>query len=286
MPQMRVSIALRSQLRLRQVQRAQVGRLQPQDQGTPRGGKGKGAAVTYRIKNWAQFQHYKDRAPQWIKLYRELLDDVDFHLLAGDDAKRLMLLWLLAAEDEANTGTLPDVRKIAFRLRISEQDASKTLARLSHWVEQPASNLLAEPEQPASLEKRREEREEETEESARARRSRVVPVPCPEEVSPDIWEGWLAIRKAKRAPVSEAALELLREEAEKAGWTVQAALKECVARGWQGFKAEWVNKPTGGAGSFGKPSRPVPHIVNMPLGTPSCDCEDCVSYRAKRAVTA
>lgn len=121
------------------------------------------------------------------------------------------------------------------------------------------------------------------EESARARRSRVS-VSCPEEVSPDIWEGWLAIRKAKRAPVSELALELLREEAAKVGWTVEAALKECVARGWQGFKADWVAPKA--ASSFGArgAGKPVPHIVNMPLGTPSCDCEDCVAYRAKRGI--
>jgi len=247
--------------------------------------------MSYRIKNWSAYQHYKDRAPQWIKLYRNLLDDLDWHNLTGEDAKGLVMLWLLAAE--SGTGELPEVRKMAFRLRLSETDALKMLARLAHWVEQPASNLLAqpeqpaskplaEPEQPASLEKRREETERETEESARARRSRVS-VSCPEEVSPDIWEGWLAIRKAKRAPVSELALELLREEAAKAGWTVEAALKECVARGWQGFKADWVAKAANSFGARGA-GKPVPHIVNMPLGTPSCDCEDCVAYRAKRGI--
>lgn len=114
-------------------------------------------------------------------------------------------------------------------------------------------------------------------------RARVSNVSCPEEVKPEIWEGWISIRKAKRAPISEAALDLVRAEATKAGWTLNAALTECVARGWQGFKADWVAAKA--AQSFGmRPAKPLAHIVNMPLGTPSCDCEDCVSYRAKRMV--
>jgi len=29
----------------------------------------------------------------------------------------------------------------------------------------------------------------------------------------------------------------------KAGWTLEKALEECVVRGWQAFKADWVVKP-------------------------------------------
>lgn len=32
----------------------------------------------------------------------------------------------------------------------------------------------------------------------------------------------------------------IRREAENAGWPLDAALAECVSRGWQGFKADWV----------------------------------------------
>jgi hypothetical protein len=33
------------------------------------------------IKNWSEFQHYKDRNPPWIKLHRALLDDYAFAAL-------------------------------------------------------------------------------------------------------------------------------------------------------------------------------------------------------------
>lgn len=53
---------------------------------------------------------------------------------------------------------------------------------------------------------------------------------------------FLAIRKRKKAPLSALALEGIENEAKAAGWALDAALRECVARGWQGFKAEWVAK--------------------------------------------
>jgi hypothetical protein len=40
------------------------------------------AALILTPKNWKSFQHYKDRAPAWIKLHKALLDDYNF-LLAG-----------------------------------------------------------------------------------------------------------------------------------------------------------------------------------------------------------
>jgi len=65
-----------------------------------------------KIKNCSEFQHFKDRTPPWIKLYRYLLDDPEWHALSGDDAKHLVMLWLIASEDKDMQGTLPDVKKI------------------------------------------------------------------------------------------------------------------------------------------------------------------------------
>src|SRR5690606_23748228 len=76
--------------------------------------------MTIRIRNWSKHQHFKDRTPPWIKLYRDILDDPDWHAMSGDDAKLLVGLWLVASEDESRTGTLPACRRLAFRLRISE----------------------------------------------------------------------------------------------------------------------------------------------------------------------
>ena len=87
-----------------------------------------------KIKDWSKFQHFKDRTPPWIKLYRDLLDDPDWHELDGDSAKVLTMLWLIASEDETHQGNLPCTRKLAFRLRIKEDKLKQQLTNLSHWL--------------------------------------------------------------------------------------------------------------------------------------------------------
>lgn len=62
-------------------------------------------------------------------------------------------------------------------------------------------------------------------------------------VSEQTAKDFLIVRKAKNAPLTETALNRIKTEAEKAGFTLEAALAECASRGWQSFKAEWVNKP-------------------------------------------
>lgn len=84
------------------------------------------------IKGWKKFQHFKDRRPPWIKLYRDLLDDPEWHELDAEAAKALVMLWLIASE---NDGALPDTKKLAFRLRTTEAKIKQILSSLSHWLE-------------------------------------------------------------------------------------------------------------------------------------------------------
>ena len=65
---------------------------------------------------------------------------------------------------------------------------------------------------------------------------------CPEGISLQVWNDYLAVRKAKRSPLTATALTAIEKEAGKAGWSLEKALSECAARGWIGFKAEWVDK--------------------------------------------
>lgn len=59
---------------------------------------------------------------------------------------------------------------------------------------------------------------------------------------------WLAVRKAKRAALTQTALDGMVDEAHKAGISVAEAVRICAVRGWQGFKASWDwrdDKPQG-----------------------------------------
>ncbi len=101
--------------------------------------------TSLKVKDWAHFQHFKDRRPPWIKLYRDLLDDPDWHDLDGESAKNLVMLWLLASEDKTTQGTLPkSVKKIAFRLRITEAKAKQILNKLSDWLIHDDAMMISE----------------------------------------------------------------------------------------------------------------------------------------------
>lgn len=51
---------------------------------------------------------------------------------------------------------------------------------------------------------------------------------------------WLVIRKAKRAQLTDSALEAVKREAAIAGLTLADAIKVSAEQGWQGFKASWM----------------------------------------------
>ena len=59
-------------------------------------------------------------------------------------------------------------------------------------------------------------------------------------VSQSVWDDFVKHRKTLKAQISKTAITRIEQEASKAGWTLEQALIECVARGWRGFKADWV----------------------------------------------
>lgn len=107
-----------------------------------------------KIRNWDEFQHFKDRSPPWVKLYRYLLDDPEWHELAGDDAKVLVMLWLVASEDKEMQGHLPSNKTLAFRLRITEAKLNQSLTKLSHWLILDDINVISDCNQTDAPEKR------------------------------------------------------------------------------------------------------------------------------------
>jgi hypothetical protein len=98
--------------------------------------------MSYKIRNWENYQHFKNgsRNPPWIKLYKDLLNNPDWHELDGDSAKVLIMLWMVASE---NSGNLPDLKKVAFRLRMNEAKLNKIILGLSGWVLPNDANMIS-----------------------------------------------------------------------------------------------------------------------------------------------
>ena len=80
--------------------------------------------------------------------------------------------------------------------------------------------------------------------AAPPRNKKLSLVARPNGVSEQVWDDFISLRKAKRAPLSATALASIAKEAEKAAMHIEEALTECVTRGWQSFKAEWMKPKT------------------------------------------
>ena len=72
-------------------------------------------------------------------------------------------------------------------------------------------------------------------EPPKKKKAPVTKVPCPDEVDPELWDGWMAIRKAKRQPISAYALKRTRQEADKCGLSLEQAIRFAFDHGWAGF---------------------------------------------------
>src|SRR5262245_49060467 len=108
------------------------------------------------VKNFREFQHYKDRNPPWIKLHRSILTDPAFLFLSEVAQAQLMKLWVLASQAG---NPLPDDEKFLARsigtkrLRLEEivgagflipvENASATLAAPTPVASKRASTPLA-----------------------------------------------------------------------------------------------------------------------------------------------
>jgi hypothetical protein len=65
-----------------------------------------------------------------------------------------------------------------------------------------------------------------------------------DDVDQTVWQDFVTLRKCKKSPLTKTAMDGIRDQANKAGMTVDAVLRMCCERGWVGFKAEWVAEKT------------------------------------------
>lgn len=86
------------------------------------------------------------------------------------------------------------------------------------------------------------------------KRDAATQVEKPSDVAEQTWSDWLALRKTKKAPVTETVLAGASNEAVKAGMTLDAFLKVWCLRGSQGLEASWLKPDERAASGSPKPS--------------------------------
>ena len=232
--------------------------------------------MTYRIKDWSSFQHFKDRTPPWVKLYRTILDDPDWHALPGDAAKSLVMLWLIASEDKTHRGRLPDARKMAFRLRIQESKMIQHLEALSQWVIRDDINPISTCHQPDIPETETEGETETETETEGERGADAPPIPLvtgkKKSVVPEtskaaidtlkalpgfdqaLWDAWMRYRKTKKAETTGPVVEGLIAKLAKRPADAAALIAMAAENAWRGFEWSWFDERKGKTSSSRPPA--------------------------------
>jgi len=233
-----------------------------------------------RIKNWEKFQHYKNRRPPWIKLYRELLDDREFGSLPGEAAKHLVMLWLIASEGD--DGELPGIDDLAYRLRTTPQKMTKSIVELYHWVEGDASTLPAHRRQDACSETEGET-EGETETEARVRDRSI------QEGFDEFWSVY-PNRKAKKDAIK--AWGQAAKERPPMEDLLRAIRSQCKTDMWQRgmgipYPASWLRgerwKDEGGVKIAPATGRPIPKCDPIVEDVPETAEEEAERMAAAKA---
>lgn len=202
----------------------------------------------------------------WFRMYSEFSHDPKVQMLSEVMQRRYVMIMCLRCSNSLET--LHET-ELAFHLRISDADLAETKAtfikkgfidsswNLLNWDKRQFASdsskarvakhraLLKEKQNDTgncdvTLQKRQSNALDTEQIQNRTEKKKATSVSTPEGVSDSVWQDFQKIRKAKKAPMTETALLGLRKQAQEAGLTLQQALEECCARGWQGFNASWL----------------------------------------------
>ena len=200
-------------------------------------------------------------ANPWFRLYSEFAHDPKIQMLSEAMQRRYVMLMCLRCSEVLET--LHET-EIAFQLRLStdELEETKQLFISKNFIDKHWNLLNWDKRQFVSdsstmrVAKHRNKKKQVSNvvETLQKRPSnaidtdteqiqkRTTSVATPVGVSDSVWQEFKSLRKAKKAPITQRAIDKISEEANLAGWTLEKALEECIVRGWQAFKAEWVAK--------------------------------------------
>jgi len=203
-------------------------------------------------------------ANPWFRLYSEFAHDPKIQMLPEAMQRRYVMLMCLRCSEVLET--LHET-EIAFQLRLStgELDETKQLFISKNFIDEHWNLLNWDKRQFVSdsstmrVARHRNKKKQvsnadetlqkrpsnaiDTDTDTEQIQKRTTSVATPIGVSDSVWQEFKSLRKAKKAPISQRAVDAISNEAKKINWTLEKALEECVVRGWQAFKADWVVKP-------------------------------------------
>lgn len=211
-----------------------------------------------RVKNWKKFQHFSNRRPPWIKLYREILDDYTFHSLPVESRALAPMLWLIASE---NHGEIPyDINMISFRLRSDIKTISAAIKPLiSSGFFELDITMISERYQVDTLEREREGEEEKEvrkrkEVKKKIEKKELEVLEVPPWIDQETWNDFLRMRIEMKKPLSAVAAKLIINDLNKwrgEGDDANECLRESIKNNWRGvFRRERSRKSRSGSRKY------------------------------------
>ena len=217
----------------------------------------KGDCMRYRVVNWSEYQHYKDRCPPWIKLHQSLMSS-EVWIMANDATRCLLIASMVLASKSCDGSFNGDAEYVKRYGHLNAKPDFKPLLSIGFLeiIEDASTALASSASTVLAFARSREERREETEERRDREPLRVnghdldfSSWPCLP--GHQILDDWMAMRKRKRSNVSQTVINRFAKQLHLAvakGLSVDDCLSECVTRSWQGFEAAWMeSKPRGEA---------------------------------------
>jgi hypothetical protein len=206
-------------------------------------------------------------ANPWFRLYSEFAHDPKIQMLSEAMQRRYVMLMCLRCSETLET--LHET-EIAFQLRLSEAELIETKQlfisknfidkqwNLLNWdkrqfVSDSSTMRVAKhrnkKKQASNADETLQKRpsnaidtDTDTDTDKKQIKKKATSVACPPDVRDQVWNDWVALRKSKKAPITETVVEGARKEAFKLNWPLDKFLVEWCTRGSQGLKADWVKE--------------------------------------------
>lgn len=147
----------------------------------------------------------------------------------------LMRGWWLASDGRLYHDTL--TKRVEEMIEYRRKNAKRVSDFKAAKREQQGGNALPPGEE-------RDSNDTGTGTGTKKRKDSAVALLVAEGIPEDMATDFMALRRAKKAPMTPTALKRLKSEADKAGMSLPKAVETCCGRGWAGFEAKWLVDPS------------------------------------------
>ena len=186
--------------------------------------------AVYLMMLW---KYYADEKP-----ITDSCEDLAFAMRSDEKTVRLLLRHFFVQQDDGWHQQRCDIEISRFHEK-AEKAKSSANAR---WSNANAMRTHTERNAEAPKNDANQEPITNNQQPIEKKKGKRTAFPCPVGVDEQVWFDWLQIRKAKRQPITQTALDGIEKRAIESGYTLAQALVICCENSWAGFNPSWLHE--------------------------------------------